>query len=125
MSGYIKRRAWLVAASLLLMCSLAMQSCSARDEKEVLPPEVAAMIGMRIPPKVVGREPSELPKFIPFSSGMLNRKFGDESHKAELGYDEGIIDKKWPVFIVSAIHSDKTIEILDARLLPKNKVNWR
>lgn len=94
-------------------------------QDEPLPLEVRKLIGMKIPPKVVGREPSELPKFIPFSSGMLNRKLGDESHRAELGYDEGVVDKKWPVFIVSVIHSDKTIEILDARLLPKNKVNWR
>jgi hypothetical protein len=56
---------------------------------------------------------------------MLNRQIGDEMPRAELVFEEGMVSEKWPVFIVSASHADRTIEILDARLLPKKLINWR
>lgn len=40
----------ILSVSLLLVCSLSMQSCSARDGKEFLPQEVKVMIGMKTLP---------------------------------------------------------------------------
>lgn len=111
---------------LLAMASgMAIQTGVAQAADEPLPLEVKKLIGMKIPPKVVGQRGGDIPNFIAFGSGMLNRQIGNETPKAELGYDEGIVGEKWPVFIVSASHHDRTLEILDARLLPKKLLNWR
>ncbi len=116
----------LIAALLLLASgTVALGADNAPIQDEPLPPEVKALIGMKIPPVIKDREPGRTPKFIRFSEGMLNRQIGNETPKAELGYEEGIIGEKWPVFIVSAVHKDLTIEILDIHLLPKNLINWR
>lgn len=98
---------------------------SAQDTEGPMPPEVKALIGMKIPPKISGKSGAPIPKFITFGGGMLNRKIGNETSRKELIFEEGIVNEKWPVFIVYASHADKTREILDARLLPKELINWR
>ncbi len=116
----------LIAALLLIACgSVVLAADNAPIPDEPLPQEVKALIGMKIPPKVLGRRGGDIPNFIEVGGGMLNRKIGSEVPKAELGYDEGVVDRKWPVFIVSAGHNDRTLEILDVQLLPKNLINWR
>lgn len=124
MNRYIKRSAW-IAATLLGWSLMVLLSCNAQGEDEPLPPEVKALIGMKIPPKVVGKSGAPIPKFLSFGGGMLNRKIGNETPRAELIFEEGMVNEKWPVFIVYASHADKTREILDARLLPKGLINWR
>lgn len=98
---------------------------NAQGADEPLPPEVKKLVGMKIPPKVNGRTPAAIPGFIRLSGRMLDRQIGIETSRAELISEEGLLDEKWPVFIVYASHADKTREILDVRLLPKNLINWR
>jgi hypothetical protein len=90
-----------------------------------LPPEVQKLIGMKIPPKVMGKSGGDIPNFILFSGGMLNKKIGNETPRANLIYEEGLVAEKWPVFVVYASHADKTRDILDAQLLPNKLINWR
>lgn len=104
---------------------MALLACKAQGADEALPPQVKALIGLKIPPEIVGQSGGAIPKFTLFGGGMLNRQIGNETPRAELIYDEGLVEKKWPVFIVYASHADKTIEILDAQLLPKKRINWR
>lgn len=115
----------LIFALLAVVGGLAMLAGNAQGAEEHLPSEVQALVGMKIPPEIVGKSGSPIPKFIRFGGGMLNRKIGNETPRAELIYEEGIVDEKWPVFIVYASHADKTREILDAQLLPKKLINWR
>jgi hypothetical protein len=110
---------------LAVVSSVVLLAGNAQCADEPLPPEVKALIGMKIPPKIAGKEPGHIPNFIRFGESMLNRQIGSETMKAELGYSEGMVGKKWPVFIVSAIHDDRTLEILDAQLLPMKLINWR
>ena len=97
----------------MLAGGLALLAGNAQGADETLPPEVKALIGMKIPPKVVGKRGGDIPNFIQLNGGMLNRNIGNETPRAELGYEEGLVDKRWPVFIVSASHNDRTLEILD------------
>lgn len=110
----------IVSASLLIVCCLAMQSCSAREEKEVLPQEVKVMIGMKIPPKEKGRG-GDIPKLTLLNGALVKE---DDSGNT-LAYEEGLVSGKWPVFFVERILKDKTTEILDAQLLPENLIQWR
>jgi hypothetical protein len=111
---------------LLAMASgMAIPTSNAQVADEPLPPEVEVLIGMRIPPKIVGKRGGDIPNFVLFGGGMLNKQIGNEMPRAELVFDEGIVSEKWPVFIVSASHTDRTLEILDVRLLPKKLISWR
>jgi hypothetical protein len=112
---------------LLLIASgaVVMAADNAPIQDEPLPPEVRKLIGMKIPPKVVGREPAHIPNFSLFGGSLLNWQIGYATPKADLAYEEGMLYEKWPVFFVIAFHSDKTLEILDARLLPGKLLNWR
>lgn len=112
-------------AILLLIASEAVQAGDAAIQDEPLPPEVKKLIGMKIPTESVMRAGKYIPDFIRSGSGMLNKKIGNEIPKAELVYEEGIVASKWPVFIVSAMHSNGVLEILDARLLPEDLIVWR
>lgn len=111
----------IISASLLLVCSFAMQSCSAQDEKEALPPEVKAMIGIKIPPKIVGERGGDIPKFSRLGGALV--KENDSGNT--LAYDEGVASGQWPVFFVERIFKDKTTEILDVQMLPENLMEWR
>lgn len=104
---------------------VALLAGNAQGEDEPLPQEVKALIGMKIPPKVVGKSGAPIPNFIRFSGGMLNKQIGNEAPRANLIYEEGLVAEKWPVFVVYASHADKTRDILDAQLLPKKLINWR
>lgn len=115
----------LIALLLLIASGSVVLAGDAPIPDEPLPPEVKKLIGMKIPPKNIGKSGAPIPNFIRFGEGNLNRQIGDETPRAELGYEEGLFDEKWPVFIVSSSHDDRTLEILDVRLLPKKLINWR
>ncbi len=115
----------LIALLLLIAGGAVVLAGDAPIQDEPLPPEVKKLIGMKIPPKVVGRDPSELPNFIGVSGSMLNRKLDNSQADAEIIYEEGVFNRKWAVFFVYASHTDKTREILDARMLPEKLLNWR
>lgn len=139
-----------ISISLLLVCGLAMQSCSACEgmgslppkniakatDKGVssainsqcgddsLPPEVKALIGKKLPPKIAGISPSEIPNFIE-ANGALLVDSGDTAISV-LAYSEGVLAQKWPVFFMVRIyHPSRETEILDARILPANLLDWR
>ncbi|MBU1215259.1 MAG: hypothetical protein KKA63_08475 [Gammaproteobacteria bacterium] len=115
----------LIAVLLLIASGAVALAGDAPIQDEPLPPEVKKLIGMKIPPKVVGQIGGSIPKFIYFGVSMLGKKIGNETPRSELIYEEGIVEGKWPVFFVIAMHNDKTLEILDARLLPGKRLNWR
>ena len=140
----------IVSASLLIVCGLAMQSCSARDEKEALqsetkakatdekgvsainaqcgddslPPEVKALIGKKLPPKVSGMKQAEIPKFIDVGGALLVDS--GEAVTTVLAYSEGVFAGKWTVFFMERTYQpSQEKEILDARMLPANLLDWR
>ena len=113
------------AMTFAIACCLLLPTNTVRAEDEPLPPEVKALIGMNIPPKIVGKKGGNIPNFIRVSERNLNKQIGDEKPGAELGYEEGLLNEKWLVFIVSASHKDRTLEILDVQMLPENLINWR
>jgi hypothetical protein len=115
----------LIAALLLITSGTVVLAGDAAIPDGSLPPEVKKLIGMKIPPKVMGKRGGDIPNFIRFGGGMLNKQIGNETPRAELIYEEGLVVEKWPVFVVYASHADKTRDILDAQLLPKNLINWR
>lgn len=115
----------LIAILLLIASGSVVLAGDAPIPDEPLPQEVRKLVGMKIPTDVVGSKGKYIPRFIRFGSGMLNRKIGNEVPKAELVYEEGLINEKWSVFMVSAMNENGVLEILDARLLPKDEINWR
>lgn len=89
-----------------------------------LPPEVRALIGMKLPPKGVNMAPASIPRFFEVNGALLV----DSGEKADsvLAYAEGLFEGKWPIFLLERIyHPDRTMEILDARVLPANLLDWR
>lgn len=115
----------LIAVLLLIASGAVVLAGDAPIQDEPLPPEVKKLIGMKIPPKIIGKSGAPIPKFLSFGGGMLNRQIGDAASWAELIYEEGTVEEKWAAFIVYASHADKSRVILDARLLPRELINWR
>jgi hypothetical protein len=79
---------------------------------------------MKIPPKVVGERTGGIPDFIAAQSRLTDWQIGKGNTRAVLGIDAGIVSEKWPAFIVRAIYGDRSVEILDIRLLPKKMLVW-
>lgn len=121
MNGYIRRSAWF-AATLLGWSLMVLVAGNAQGADEVMPPEVKAIIGMKLSPKVVGRKQAEIPGFHRITGALIGQ---DELQGNMLAYDEGVVGDKWPVFIVVRIASDQSAEILDAQMLPANLIEWR
>lgn len=114
---------------------LSIQALSAQSVEEVLPPDVRALVGMKLAPVRVEEKdikrapwakplspdyvqmaPARIPNFISMGSsggGGLG-----------LGFEEGVVAGKWPVFIVERIGADMSREILDALMLPKDLIDW-
>lgn len=109
-----------------------------------LPPEVQALIGMKLPPvRVEGKDikmapwaraklppdyvrmsPARIPGFI-YAGGALFYSYDKDQPKDELGYSEGLADGKWPVFTIERIYEDKSTEILDVQMLPAELLEWQ
>lgn len=112
----------LICVVLAVAGGLAMLAGNARGAEVAMPPEVKALIGMKLPPKIVGRTPADIPGFYQMSGALI---WTEEKQGNALTYDEGVVGDKWPVFIVGRISSDKSAEILDAQMLPANLIEWR
>lgn len=121
MNGYIKRSVW-IASTLLGWAVMVLLAGNAQGADDVLPPEVRALVGMKVPPKIVGKEPSPIPDFYYLGGALVDE---DVKQDSSLAYSEGVVAGKWPVFIVRRIASDRSAEILDARVLPDNLIGWR
>ncbi|MDD4977863.1 MAG: hypothetical protein PHI29_04460 [Gallionella sp.] len=110
----------IVSASLLIVCGLAMQSCSAREEKETLPPEVRQRVGVRISDTGVPRE--EL------VSGWIANGF----ESIYISPDKSLIrtmamfeKNDTSIFAIISLNTkEKYKTILDAQLLPKELLTY-
>lgn len=109
-----------ISILLAIACGMVLLINIVHAEDEPLPPEVKALIGMKIPPKENGRS-GDIPKFTRLGGALIQE---DELGNA-LAYDEGLIDGKWSVFFVERILRDKTTEILDVQLLPVSLIQWQ
>jgi hypothetical protein len=116
----MKQISWMVLGWLLLASALLASNAQCADEP--LPPEVKALIGMKLPPKVVGKKQALIPDFKEVGGALVDT---DEKQGSSLAYSEGVVGNKWPVFIVERIASDRSAEILDAKMLPENLIEWR
>lgn len=74
-----------------------MQSSNARDERNALLLEVKAMIRMKMPPKTIGQNGGDIPKFAPLGGALIK----DDDSGDALAYDEGLVNGQWPVFLLS------------------------
>lgn len=93
---------------------------NAQGADNAMPPEISSLIGMKLPPKVVGKKAADIPEFIYLGSALRSEESG-----SSLAYDEGLAGGKWPVFLIERIYKDKTTVILDAQMLPANLMEWR
>lgn len=112
----------LIIAVLAVVGDIALQAGNARATDEAMPPEVKKLIGMKLPPKVAGRVPALIPDFYEVTGALVGQ---DEHQENEIAYSEGVVGNKWKVFIVERISTDKSVEILDAQILPENLIEWR
>lgn len=110
---------------------------NAQGADDALPPEVRALIGMKLPPvRVEGKDikslkplppdyvrmvPASVPRFIDTGGALF---YESDKPKYSLAYSEGLADGKWPVFITERIYEDKSTEILDVQMLPAELLEW-
>lgn len=111
----------LIFVVLVVASGMALLVGNARGADEAMPPEVKALIGTKIPPKVKNHTPADhIPNFISREWALI-----DDRSDRRLAYTSGYFLGKWPVIIIERIYRDKTIEILDAHLLPENQIEWQ
>lgn len=94
-----------------------------------LPPEVQALIGMKIPPVVKGNKSvarNGIPGFLAVSSSVaLSRSGSSQSDDGKtLGLETGVLASGRQLLLVAAIRQDLTTEILDALMLPPDLIDW-
>ena len=103
-----------------------------------VPPEVQALISMKLPPvRIEGKDiksvkpyppdfvrmvPTSIPEFIYVDGALI---YENDKPKYSLGYSAGFADGKWPVFTLERIYEDKSKEILDAQMLPAELIEWQ
>lgn len=87
----------------------------AKGADETLPAELMALIGKKLPPVASGKARAS------FSNFELKGSFG----AGDIGFEEGVYLRKWPVVLVTRIHKDMTTELLDVLMLPKKLIDWR
>lgn len=85
--------------------------------EESLPPEVQSLIGMQIPPVVKNRARARIPNFI--------QNNGNGGGVGDIVYEFGVVNGRWPVFVVAHIDKNLTTKILDIQMLPANLIDWR
>jgi hypothetical protein len=103
-----------------------------------LPPEVQALIGMKLPPvRVEGKDikmhpdikqrpdfvfmQTHIPGYTHIEGNIASLK---DKPGSQLWYETGFIGGKWPVLLVRRLHKDMSYEILDAQMLPANLIEW-
>jgi hypothetical protein len=97
---------------------MAMLAGNAQAAEEPLPPEVKALIGMKVSPVVAGRTPGVIPNFIKSNGSGGGRG-------ADIYYEFGVVASKWPVLLVERVYEDRAIEILNIQMLPSSLLDWR
>lgn len=88
---------------------------------EAMPPEVKALIGMKLPPLVVGKSAARVPRLVVKDGGVLR----NDDAGGVLGMDLGLFADKWPIVAIVKINSERATEITDVLMLPPDLINWR
>lgn len=104
----------------LLAAGIALLTGNAQAADEALPPEVKALIGMKIPAKAPGRT-GDIPEWKTIVGGVLGSKPNDiqEMGLEEL-YRDGI-----SIFVIDLMDKrDRSRTVLDARLLPRQLLSY-
>lgn len=88
-----------------------------------LPPEVQALVGMKIPPVIKGKVSvarGSIPGFFMLGSSGS----GETSDGRNIGLETGVLASGRPMLFVTGIHKDLTTEILDVLMLPPDLIDW-
>lgn len=113
----------LIAVLLLIVSGAVVLAGDAPIQDEPLPPEVKKLIGMKLPPEIINMKQREIPGFVTVRGGILAGP--EKEDTSAITYAEGLLDEKITVFFIERIYPDRTMEILDARLLPAALLSWR
>lgn len=118
---------------------------NAQGTDDAMPPEVKALIGMKLSPvRVEGRDikrapwtkplppdyvkmvPPSIPNFVDVASAVIpvTNVLSARSDCA-LGYYLGDANGKWPVFLIDCTYPDMSVEILDVQMLSENLIEWK
>src|SRR5712691_614874 len=103
---------------------LAGGSGHAAEMEASLPPEVKALIGLKVPPEVAGKKTPRIPNFTS-RGGAIGFGIDKKRCPGQSGYKEGVVGGRWPVFLIDCIYPDLSVEILDAQTFPENLLEWR
>lgn len=106
-----------------LLAVVALMLSMHSDAETLMPSEIKALVGMKLPPKVYGQEQARIPGYSE-AGGRLLGLMQSKTPKARLAYSDGIFGE-WPLLVVQAIYEDRSIEILDIHILPADLINWR
>jgi hypothetical protein len=95
-----------------------------------LPPEVQALVGMKISPVIKGKVSvarNGIPGFLAVSSSSMVSRSGSSGETSDggfIGLETGVLASGRPMLFVVGIHKDLTTEILDALMLPPDLIDW-
>lgn len=104
----------------LLVATVAL-TLSACVSAEIEPPEIKALIGMKIPPAIEGKASGNIPDFVSVGS-LLGVDFEDGFSFA---FEEGLYANKWYVLIASRFFEwFRGEEIVAVLVLPEKLRNW-
>lgn len=95
---------------------------SARVWAEIEPPEIKALVGMKIPPAIEGKASGSIPNFVLKASGGVGGELDDGSN---FTIEEGLYANKWHVLITSRFFEwNWGEEILAVLVLPEKLRDW-
>lgn len=104
--------------TLLVAAALTLSACASA---EIEPPEVKALVGMKIPPAIVGKAPGSIPNFV--LKGSLPG--GDFEDGSAFTLKEGMYADKWHVLITSRFFEwNRGEEIVAVLVLPEKLRSW-
>lgn len=106
----MKNIRWWSCIGRLALLVVVTLTLSARASAEIEPPEVKALVGMKIPPAIAGKARGSIPNFI--------------LKEGESRFEEGMYADKWHVLIATSVDANLTTEILAVLVLPEKLRSW-
>lgn len=91
-----------------------------------LPPEVQALIGMKIPPVIKGEAGGSIPGFFVLGSSAAVTGSGSSPiiEGMEIGFETGVLASGRPMLFVRGHDKNLTTKIFDALMLPPDLIDW-
>lgn len=91
-----------------------------------LPPEVRALIGMKIPPVIKGKASGSIPGFFGLGSSAAMTGSGSDAiiEGSSVGFQTGVLASGRPMLFVTGHDKDLTTKIFDALMLPPDLIDW-